>query len=163
MHRITLSLFMLLVATSATAQTLNYRQRQAVERQERNLSEAKRKLATFDAAFKTDMAAIQPDWVVPPAFYKKRIEKCTAILNRCRAMLDDLVSNRCPDASPRVRAIRSWVKATRSSLIARQKALQSEFEKAEKLANPKSYPELDADFARMEELAKAYENPRFST
>ncbi len=103
-----------------------------MERQERNLVEAKRKKANFDVAFDKDMATLKPDWVVPPSFYKERIDTCTAILSRCDAMLKDLAAHSCPDADPRVRSIRSWVEATRVSLVARQRELQ-----------PKSEPPLE--------------------
>lgn len=155
------TLFALLLGVTLTAQQLDHRQRQAVERQERNLIEAKQRQAKLDASWAESLPVIQGDAVVPPAALEPLGKAIDEAMSKAEAMLADLQQNHCPAGHERVRAITTFVDEVRTTQCDRRRQLAPKLEAMRRLADPKSWPDLDVDFRQIDELAAAYRERPF--
>lgn len=140
---------------SGGASELSYSQRQAVDRQERNLKEAQQKLAQCTGDYQKEMGELG-DALVPPAFFQKYLGKADEVITKCEAMIADLEKNSCPIEDARVKAIRDFASDAGTKVAEFKSGIEPKLAESQKVADPKNYPNLDADFEKLDEFAKAY-------
>ena len=146
---------MALVCLAFSESKLSYNQRQAVERQTRNLQEAQQKLDKLLTSYESETANLD-GMIIPPSFYKGYLDQATLVETKCSSIESDLRKNDCPDGHPDVDALLDWVVEGRSRVDSFRAEVSPKLAEAEKLADPKNYPDLDADFERIEEIADTY-------
>lgn len=139
---------------------LSYNQRQAVDRQERNLKEAKKKLDACLADFAKETGELG-DALIPPTFFEKYVSQADDVLTKCDSMLADLDKNSCPSDDARVKSIREFVDAARGKVAEFKGGMEPKLSEMRKLSDPANYPNLDADFEKLDEFAKAYATTSF--
>lgn len=139
---------------------LSYGQRQAVDRQERNLKEAKKKLEQFTGEYAKEMGELG-DALIPPAFFEKYLGQADDVAKKCEAMLADLEKNSCPTDDARVKAIRDFVADANAKVTEFKSTVDPKLTESKKLADPANYPNLDPDFEKLDEFAKAYSTTSF--
>lgn len=141
----------------AGAQELANAQKQAVDRQERNQKEAAKKLKDMLDGYAKDMAVLSgPDVLIRPGFFKGYMVKGDEVVSKCDAIQSDLDKSKCPADHPRVKALTDWIAETRATVDKLKAEMQPKLAEMEKLADPKNYPNLDADFEQMATLTNAY-------
>jgi len=142
------------------ANELSYSQRQAVDRQERNLKEAQQKLAQCTGDYQKEMGELG-EMLIPPAFFEKYLGKADEVIAKCEAMIADLEKNSCPTEDSRVKAIRDFTADANKKVAEFKSGIEPKLAESQKLADPKNYPNLDADFEKLDEFAKAYSMDSF--
>lgn len=139
---------------------MSYGQRQAVDRQERNLKEAQKKLERCTGDYAKEMAELG-DALIPPAFFEKYLGQADDVVTKCEAMLADLDKNGCPTDDARVKAIRDFAADAQARIAEFKSEIEPKLGKSRELADPANYPNLDADFEKLDEFAKAYSTTSF--
>lgn len=134
---------------------LSYSQRQAVERQERNLKEAQKQLQDLITNYDKECAELD-GMIVPPSLFHGYMSKADAISTKCEAIESDLSKSQCPQDHPNVKPLYEWVAEGRGKIEEFRSSVAPKLAEAERVADPKNYPDLDADFARVEEIGDAY-------
>ncbi|MEK7468147.1 MAG: hypothetical protein AAB074_12090 [Planctomycetota bacterium] len=148
---------LLALAGAASAQELDFNQKQAVDRQERNLKEAQGKLKALQDGYAAEWEKLKaPETMVPPAWFKGNMAKGDEVLKKCDGMVSDLEKSKCPPDNARVKAITDWVTQARADVAKLNAEMAPKLAEMETLANPKNYPNLDADFKQIDTVAKAY-------
>lgn len=154
----------LFIAAAASAQELDYNQKQALDRQERNLKEAQGKLKALQDGYAKEWETLKaPETLVPPGWFKGYMAKGDEVLKKCDAMISDLEKSKCPAEHARVKAITDWVTEARAAVGALNAEMAPRLGEMEKLADPKNYPNLDADFRQIDTVSKAYAFKGFHT
>ena len=151
-----LSLVVMLVVTAgAAAQKLDYSQKQAVDRQKGNRTEAAKKLESFLQSYEKEKAELA-DKVVPPNYFKTLLANLADIEKKCDAITADLEKSKVPADHPDAKPLVDFAAETKGRCETIRSEITPKFEEAQKVADPKNYPNLDADFEQMEELVKSY-------
>lgn len=139
----------------AGSNDLSYPQRQALDRQSRNQKEAETKLATLRANYAKETAQLEGK-IIPPAFFKGYLTQADGVDTACNSIEADLGKNACPTDHASVRPLLDWVAESRAAVKELRADIAPKLAEAERIADPKNYPNLDADFERIEELGKSY-------
>jgi hypothetical protein len=160
--RLGLIVMVSVLVTALPGQDLTYGQRQAVDRQKRNQAEIQAAVEKLLGDHVEQMKELEGK-VVPPAFFKGYLARVETLTKKLEGIGDDLGRNSCPDAHPNVRAILDFVSDVRQRLTSLEAEIRPRLAEAEKIADPANYPNLDADFVQLDELAKAYRLHSFDT
>jgi hypothetical protein len=155
-----LSSSIVLAAPIGSTGDLSYNQRQAVDRQERNLKEAQKKLDSCLGDFAKETGELG-DALIPPAYFEQYIAKADEVITKCEAMLADLDKNSCPTDDARVKAIREFADSARTKVTEFKSGMEPKLSEMRKLSDPANYPNLDADFEKLDEFANAYATTSF--
>lgn len=139
----------------AGGKDLSYNQRQAVERQSRNLEEAQRKLDDLLEKYAKEAKELE-GMIVPPSLYQGYLSEADSIATKCTAIESDLAKSDCPSDHPDVKPLHDWVATGRAKVETFKGELGPKLAEAERVADPANYPDLDADFARLDEIADTY-------
>lgn len=134
---------------------LSYNQRQAVGRQERNLKEAQNQLQDLLDSYAKESAELE-GLVIPPSFFQGYMSQADAIVTKCEAIENDLSKSECPSDHPDVQPLHEWVADGRAKIEGFRADVTPKLAEAERVADPKNYPNLDADFERVEEIGETY-------
>ncbi|NUN48149.1 MAG: hypothetical protein HUU15_04880 [Candidatus Brocadiae bacterium] len=153
---IPVALAVALTASFARAGELSYPQKQAVDRQERNQKEGAKKLKDMQDSYAKEMGQLTPEMLIPPSFFKGYTNKGDEVLAKADAIQADLAKNNCPADDPRVKALNDWTETARAEVAKFRESYAAKQAEMEKLADPKNYPDLDADFKQIDTLATAY-------
>lgn len=125
---------------------LEYRMRQAVERQERNLAEVQAKLK---ATTNTEVSSSRSPKLV--------IADLDELASRCDNIEADLQRSGCPANHPRVTTIQSAVKEVRTDIMKARPAVEARAESAAKSADVKNYEDFQKDADRLSAIAETYD------
>ncbi|MCA9319792.1 MAG: hypothetical protein KDB53_03605, partial [Planctomycetes bacterium] len=98
---------------------------------------------------------------VSPNYLKPWLQDVQGIETKCQAMVDDLEKSQAPAAHPRVKAIHDWIASARPKLQSLREDLEPRMMQAEKIADPKNYPNLAADFEQLDEFRQGYDAENF--
>lgn len=160
----TSALAVLVLAAASSAQDLDRNQQQACDRQERNQKEAEKKLKELQDSFAADWEKMKPaDFYVPPGWFKGLYGKGDDVLSKCEGIRSDLEKAKCPAENARVKALFDFCETAKAAVAKIKEETKEKYAEMEKLADPKNWPNLDADFKQIETLAKAYAMKGFKT
>lgn len=142
--------------TLPCAYELTVSQKQVVDRQERNRKETEKKLDDFLAGYATATADLAPDALVVPTFFDEYLDDAEALRAKLDAMVSDLDKHQCPDSDAQVAELRRFIADSKSRLDEFLVEAEPRHDSLRRLADRKSYPNLETDFDRIEDLGKAY-------
>lgn len=142
-------------AGAAQDKDLSHEQKQAVDRQTRNLNEAKKKLDSTLDTYAKEMKELGT-MLAPPAFFQKHLTSCDEVETKCVAMETDLSKSGAPDTNAKVKAIKDWIKEARPKLEGLKQEIAPKLAESKKLSDPKNYPNLEPDFDKIEEMGQSY-------
>ncbi len=143
------------LAGSAQAAKLTYAQRQAVQRQQRNLREHTRAVEKLRSDYAGEMEK-NKGLLIPPGFFEHFLGQAEVLEGKLDAMGDDLKKNGCPPDDPQVRAIVDGVAKAKASLAELRAEIEPRLAESRRIADPKSYPNIEKDFEQIESFGKAY-------
>lgn len=142
-------------AQASMAQELDNRQKQAVQRQKKNLADAEKASADIQSRFSADMKALDGK-IIPPAFFEKYLQDIAAAEQKADNVTADLSKSQCPPEHADVKPMLDAVAAVKAAMADVKSSIEPKLAEAKKIADPANYPNLEADFAQIEELGKSY-------
>lgn len=131
----------------AAQEKLEYRHKQAVDRQQGNLAALQKRLEPLK-----DLEALAAQGGRTRQLAAE-IQECET---KCEAILRDLAKSGCPEAHPQVKALVDGVGEARKVLAAAKPVVEAGAAAAAKAVDPASYPELQKDVERLEAVKEAY-------
>ena len=143
------------VVAPIAAQKLTYPQRQAVDRTSYHQREATKKLTAFEKEYPAQMKQLE-GMLIPPSNLKTWLSKLDDIEQRCQNIETDLAKSGAPVSNAKVKPLLEFVKDTRPKLETYRADIAPRLAKMSRLANPATYPNLQADFDRIQELQSIY-------
>lgn len=128
--------------------------------------QTKLRLAKLDKNNKTRMvddilkdyapAKGKPDFLLSPAALKKQLDTIGVLEGACNRILKDFKDVSMPENHGEAKTVREWAEQSIKAVAEAKTDYEARLPEAEKLADPKNYPDLEKDSEALTELTADY-------
>ncbi len=148
-------------AEAAQAQDrLSYPQQEAFRRIKGRYNDITRTFQNSHPKYESEKPKLK-GMIVPPSYYVRYISSVDNIRKKISQIDKDVESSGLPTEHKDVKPTWDGLQAIRTKVDTWEKELRAGKAKADKMADPKSYPGIEEAFARLKELEKSFKDADF--